>query len=162
MGGEEIQARLYAGKRLRPGPRRGSGVHGGLQGRWRAIGRLGARAAAEPGLRALYAAREGRQARCADGFHSRGQHGNLGDEDLCGPRPRERELEPKRTLDIFKHWTNPDRPRGPIAMEPETRDIVQNEYLREVRKVNGQLANVEIETVAKALKDPWKELKKGK
>jgi len=31
-----------------------------------------------------------------------------------------------------------------------------------VRKVNGQLANVEIETVATALKDPWKELKKAK
>jgi len=37
---------------------------------------------------------------------------------------------------------------------------VQNEYLREVRKVGGQLANVELETVATALKDPWKELNK--
>jgi len=31
---------------------------------------------------------------------------------------------------------------------------VQNEYLREVRRVGGQLANVELETVATALKDP--------
>ena len=77
-------------------------------------------------------------------------------------REQKGKLDPERTLDIFKHWKNPDSPRGPIAIDPETRDIVQSEYLREVRKVNGQLANVEIETVAKALKDPWKELKKGK
>jgi len=31
---------------------------------------------------------------------------------------------------------------------------VQNEYLREVRRVGGQLANVELEPVATALKDP--------
>jgi hypothetical protein len=34
--------------------------------------------------------------------------------------------------------------------------------LREVRKVGGQLANVEIETIATQLKDPWKELNKKK
>jgi len=39
---------------------------------------------------------------------------------------------------------------------------VQNEYLREVKKVNGQLENIELETVATALKDPWKELQKKK
>ena len=39
---------------------------------------------------------------------------------------------------------------------------MQNEYLREVRKVNGQLANVELETVATAVKDPWKEAQKKK
>ena len=77
-------------------------------------------------------------------------------------REQKGKLDPERTLDIFKHWKNPDSPRGPISIDPETRDIVQNEYLREVRKVNGHLANVELETVATALKDPWKELKKGK
>ena len=77
-------------------------------------------------------------------------------------REQKGKLDAERTLDLFKHWKNPDSPRGPIAIDPETRDIVQSEYLREVRKVNGQLANVELETVATALKDPWKELKKGK
>ena len=77
-------------------------------------------------------------------------------------REQKGKLDAERTLDIFKHWKNPDSPRGPISIDPETRDIVQNEYLREVRKVNGHLANVELETVATALKDPWKELKKGK
>ena len=65
-------------------------------------------------------------------------------------------LDPDKTMEIFKHWKNPNSPRGPISIDPETRDIVQNEYLREVRKVHGHLANVELETVAKALKDPWK------
>src|SRR2546426_1568715 len=69
-------------------------------------------------------------------------------------------LDPEKTMEIFKNWKNPNSPRGPIAIDPETRDIIQNEYLREVKKVDGQLANVEIETVATAVKDPWKQLKK--
>jgi branched-chain amino acid transport system substrate-binding protein len=77
-------------------------------------------------------------------------------------RQEKGKLDAERTMDIFKHWKNPDSPRGPIAIDPQTRDIVQNEYLREVRKVNGQLANVELETVATALKDPWKELQPKK
>src|SRR5712692_4500944 len=71
-------------------------------------------------------------------------------------------LDPERTMEIFKNWKFPNSPRGPISIDPETRDIVQNEYLREVRKVGGQLANVELETFATALKDPWKELQKKK
>ena len=71
-------------------------------------------------------------------------------------------LDPDRTMEIFKAYKNPNSPRGPISIDPETRDIVQNEYLREVRKVGGQLANVEIETVGTAVKDPWKELQKKK
>jgi branched-chain amino acid transport system substrate-binding protein len=71
-------------------------------------------------------------------------------------------IDPERTMELLKSYRNADSPRGPIAIDPETRDIVQNEYLREVRKVNGQLANVELETVATAVKDPWKEMQKKK
>jgi branched-chain amino acid transport system substrate-binding protein len=71
-------------------------------------------------------------------------------------------LDPDRTMEIFKNWKFANSPRGPISIDPETRDIIQNEYLREVRKVGGQLANVEIETFATAVKDPWKELQKKK
>ncbi len=46
-------------------------------------------------------------------------------------------------------------PRGPIQIDPETRDIVQNVYVREVKKVNGKLYNVEFETI-NAVKDPGK------
>src|ERR1700716_3922031 len=62
-----------------------------------------------------------------------------------------------KTMAILKSWKNPDSPRGPISIDPETRDIVQNEYVREVRKVDGVLANVELETI-KSVKDPWKEI----
>jgi branched-chain amino acid transport system substrate-binding protein len=46
-------------------------------------------------------------------------------------------------------------PRGPIQIDPETRDIVQNVYVREVKKVDGKLYNVEFETIS-AVKDPGK------
>jgi branched-chain amino acid transport system substrate-binding protein len=75
-------------------------------------------------------------------------------------REQKGHLDPDKTMEIIKHYKNPNSPRGPIAIDPETRDIIQNEYLREVRKVNGHLANVEIETLATQLKDPWKELHK--
>jgi len=71
-------------------------------------------------------------------------------------------LDPDKTMEIFKGWKFADSPRGPISIDPETRDIIQPEYLREVRKVNGQLANVELETLGTAVKDPWKELQKKK
>jgi branched-chain amino acid transport system substrate-binding protein len=77
-------------------------------------------------------------------------------------REQKGNIDPDRTMELLKRYTNPNSPRGPIAIDPDTRDIVQNEYLREVRRVDGQLANVEIETIATALKDPWKEFNKKK
>ncbi len=67
--------------------------------------------------------------------------------------------DPERTIALLQRWSNPDSPRGPIAIDPETRDIIQNEYIRRVEEVNGRLANVEIETIAD-VKDPWKEMEK--
>ncbi len=48
-----------------------------------------------------------------------------------------------------------ESPRGPISIDPETRDIVQNVYIRKVEKVDGELYNVEFETF-NAVKDPGK------
>jgi len=48
-----------------------------------------------------------------------------------------------------------ESPRGPISIDPETRDIVQNIYMRKVEKVNGELFNVEFQTF-EAVKDPMK------
>jgi len=48
-----------------------------------------------------------------------------------------------------------ESPRGPISIDAETRDIVQNEYIRRVEKVNGQLYNVEFATI-EAVKDSMK------
>jgi branched-chain amino acid transport system substrate-binding protein len=58
---------------------------------------------------------------------------------------------------FFSNWKNPESPRGPIMIDPATRDIVQNIYIRRVEKVDGKLANVEIATIP-MVKDPWKEL----
>jgi branched-chain amino acid transport system substrate-binding protein len=46
-------------------------------------------------------------------------------------------------------------PRGPITIDPETRDVVQDIYIRKVEKVNGQLYNVEFDKIAD-VKDPGK------
>jgi branched-chain amino acid transport system substrate-binding protein len=62
-----------------------------------------------------------------------------------------------QAIEFLSHWKNPDSPRGPIEIDPNTRDIVQNIYIREVKKVDGKLANVEIATIP-MVKDPWKEL----
>jgi len=62
---------------------------------------------------------------------------------------------------FFSHWKNPDSPRGPIEIDPATRDIVQNVYIRKAEKVDGKLANVEIATIP-MVKDPWKELNPAK
>jgi branched-chain amino acid transport system substrate-binding protein len=62
---------------------------------------------------------------------------------------------------FFKGWKNPDSPRGPIMIDPDTRDIVQNVYIRRAEKLDGTLANVEFETIP-MVKDPWKELNPAK
>jgi branched-chain amino acid transport system substrate-binding protein len=48
-----------------------------------------------------------------------------------------------------------ESPRGQVLIDAQTRDIVQDVYIRKVEKQNGQLWNVEFETI-KAVKDPGK------
>jgi branched-chain amino acid transport system substrate-binding protein len=52
-----------------------------------------------------------------------------------------------------------ESPRGPISIDPETRDIIQNIYVRKVDKLNGELFNVEFATIPN-VKDPVKAAKK--
>ncbi len=47
-------------------------------------------------------------------------------------------------------WTSP---RGPMAIDPATRDVVQNVYIRRCERVDGKLFNVEFETFEQ-VKDP--------
>ena len=49
-----------------------------------------------------------------------------------------------------------ESPRGPISIDPRTRDIVQNVYIRKVQTVNGAPWAVEFETFPN-VKDPLKE-----
>jgi len=48
-----------------------------------------------------------------------------------------------------------ESPRGPISIDPDTREIVQNIYMGKVEKVNGQLYTIPFETFP-AVKDPLK------
>ncbi len=48
-----------------------------------------------------------------------------------------------------------ESPRGPIGIDPETRDVVQTVYIRRVEKVDGRLLNVEFAEIPK-VKDPFK------
>jgi branched-chain amino acid transport system substrate-binding protein len=74
-------------------------------------------------------------------------------------RAQHGKIDPDKTMALLKGWKDDASPRGPIYIDPQTRDIVQNEYLRRVEKVNGQLENVELETIP-MVKDPWKVLNK--
>ena len=53
--------------------------------------------------------------------------------------------DPDKAIAAVKgmQWTSP---RGPVSIDPETRHITQNVYLREVEKSDGKLINKEIET----------------
>jgi branched-chain amino acid transport system substrate-binding protein len=44
-------------------------------------------------------------------------------------------------------------PRGPMSIDPETRDVIQTVYIREVQEVDGKLQNVIIYEIPD-VKDP--------
>jgi branched-chain amino acid transport system substrate-binding protein len=48
-----------------------------------------------------------------------------------------------------------ESPRGPMMIDPETRDVVQDVYIRRVERRNGQLYNIEFDRYP-AVKDPFK------
>jgi branched-chain amino acid transport system substrate-binding protein len=48
-----------------------------------------------------------------------------------------------------------ESPRGPMAIDPETRDVIQTVYIRRVEKIDGVLINVEFDKIEN-VKDPVK------
>ncbi len=69
-------------------------------------------------------------------------------------------LDGDAALDAVKGWKF-QSPRGPIMIDPATRDIVMNEYLSEVVKgPDGKLHQKVLSTINN-VKDPCKELKVG-
>ena len=54
-----------------------------------------------------------------------------------------------------------ESPRGPMSIDPETRDVVQTVYIRRVQKVGGELVNVPFDRVLE-VKDPDGERRKKK
>ncbi|MPZ39226.1 MAG: ABC transporter substrate-binding protein [Rhizobiales bacterium] len=64
-----------------------------------------------------------------------------------------------KTLAALRGWTH-DSPRGPMTIDPATRDVIMNEYLSEVVMQDGRLRQKVIGTIER-VKDPCKELKIG-
>jgi branched-chain amino acid transport system substrate-binding protein len=52
-----------------------------------------------------------------------------------------------------------DSPRGPMTIDPATRDVINTVYIRKVEKVGGNLVNVDFDKVEN-VKDPVKEAMK--
>ena len=57
---------------------------------------------------------------------------------------------------VLKGWKT-DSPRGPISIDANTRDNIQNIYIRRTEMKDGRLVNTEFVTIPD-VKDPWKEL----
>ena len=69
-------------------------------------------------------------------------------------------IEADKAMKALEGWKF-DSPRGPIMIDPKTRDIVQDEHVQKVVKRGDRLA-VEVVDKIPAVKDPCKELKVGK
>jgi len=48
-----------------------------------------------------------------------------------------------------------ESPRGPMSIDPDTRDVIETVYIRRVEKVDGKLVNVEFDKIEN-VKDPIK------
>jgi branched-chain amino acid transport system substrate-binding protein len=63
-------------------------------------------------------------------------------------------IDGDKAMALLKAWKRVS-PRGPISIDPETRDIVQTVYIRKVEKKDGHYYNVEFEKFPD-VKDPGK------
>jgi branched-chain amino acid transport system substrate-binding protein len=64
---------------------------------------------------------------------------------------------PDEAMAFLSNWKDEASPRGPIEIDPATRDVIQNVYMRKLEKHDGTYENVEFATIPH-VKDPWKEL----
>jgi branched-chain amino acid transport system substrate-binding protein len=64
------------------------------------------------------------------------------------------DIDPDKAMAAFKGMKI-DSPRGPVEIDPATRDVVQTVYIRRVEKVDGQIVNVEFDKIPD-VKDPGK------
>ena len=55
-------------------------------------------------------------------------------------------IDPNRTMQLVR-GIKFESPRGPISIDPQTRDIIQNIYIRRVEKRDGKLINAEFSVV---------------
>jgi branched-chain amino acid transport system substrate-binding protein len=72
----------------------------------------------------------------------------------------EGKIDGEKALGALKAWKHAS-PRGPIAIDPETRDVVQNIYVQKVVK-RGDRIGIEVVDTIPAVKDPCKALAVGR
>jgi branched-chain amino acid transport system substrate-binding protein len=63
-------------------------------------------------------------------------------------------IDGDKAMEVLKNLKL-ESPRGPIAIDPQTRDVVETIYVRRVQQVDGKLYNVEFDQFAN-VKDPGK------
>ena len=49
-------------------------------------------------------------------------------------------------MDFLKNWKTADSPKGPIVIDPQSRNVFQNVYMRRVEKKGDKLVVTEFET----------------
>jgi branched-chain amino acid transport system substrate-binding protein len=64
-------------------------------------------------------------------------------------------IDGDKAVEVLKGWKR-QSPRGPIQIDPQTRDVVQTVYLRRVEKRDGHYYNVEFDQFPN-IKDPGKQ-----
>jgi branched-chain amino acid transport system substrate-binding protein len=70
-------------------------------------------------------------------------------------------IDADAAINALRGWKYADSPRGPISIDPRTRDIVMNEYLSELVWKDGKLHQKTL-GVLKDVKDMCKELAEGR
>jgi branched-chain amino acid transport system substrate-binding protein len=70
-------------------------------------------------------------------------------------REQKGRIDGDKTVEILRRYKNPRSPRGPFEIDPDTRDIVQNIYIRRLERQDGMLLNREFATIP-MVKDYWK------
>jgi branched-chain amino acid transport system substrate-binding protein len=63
----------------------------------------------------------------------------------------------EQAMDVLTNWKSPDTPAGPIAIDPQTRDIIHDVNMAKIQKVGDHYENVTFDVI-KDVKDPWKAL----
>ena len=67
-------------------------------------------------------------------------------------------IDGDRAMELIKSYQAPS-PRGPFRIDPETRDAINDIYIRRVERADGKLVNAVVDTIP-AVKDPWKQRNK--
>jgi branched-chain amino acid transport system substrate-binding protein len=64
-------------------------------------------------------------------------------------------VDPDHTMELLAKYRSTTSPRGTFSIDSQTRDVINPEYLREVRKVGNVYENVELEMLSSEVAPRW-------